>query len=83
MLVVSESLPAAVAMTELFGILLTVRPSRAEEVQMKLRMRRWLLGLAMLFVLAGAYAPPQADAQVVVVVGHHHHRHYHHRHYRR
>jgi len=51
---------------------------------MKLRMRRWLLGLAMLFVLAGVYAPPQADAKVVVVVGHHrHHRHYHHRPYRR
>ena len=50
---------------------------------MKIHLRRWLLGLAMLFVLAGAYAPPQADAQVVVVVGHHHHRHYHHRHYRR
>lgn len=51
---------------------------------MKLRMRRWLLGLAMLFVFAGVYTPLQADAQVVVVVGHgHHHRHYHHRHHPR
>jgi hypothetical protein len=53
-------------------------------MQMKLHMRRWLLGLAMLFVLAGIYTPPQADAQVVVKLGQgHHHRHYHHRHYRR
>ena len=52
---------------------------------MKLRMRRWLLGLAMLFVFAGAYTPPQAKAEVVVVVRAHHryHRHYYHRHYRR
>jgi hypothetical protein len=40
-------------------------------------MRRWLLGLAMLFVFAGVYAPPQADAKVVVVVTAHrrHRRH--------
>jgi hypothetical protein len=52
---------------------------------MKMRMGRWLLGLAMLFVFAGFYTPPQAEAgTVVVVVGHgHHHRHYRHRHYRR
>jgi hypothetical protein len=52
---------------------------------MKMRMGRWLLGLAMLFVFAGVYAPQQAEAgTVVVVVGHgHHHRHYHHRHYHR
>jgi hypothetical protein len=36
---------------------------------MKLQMRRWLLGLAMLFVFAGVYTPPQADAQIVVKVG--------------
>jgi len=52
---------------------------------MKSKARRWLLGLAMLFVFAGVYAPPQADAKVVVVVGTHHryHRHYVHRTYRR
>jgi len=54
---------------------------------MKLRMKRWLLGLAMLFVFAGFYTPPQAQAaaRVVVVVhtNHRHHRHYYHRHYRR
>jgi hypothetical protein len=51
---------------------------------MNFRMKRWLLGLALLFVLAGFYTPPQAKAGdgVVVVVGHHH-RHHHHRHYRR
>jgi len=40
----------------------------------------------MLFVFAGVYTPPQAEAGtgVVVVVhtNHRHHRHYHHRHYR-
>jgi hypothetical protein len=41
---------------------------------MKFRMRRWLLGLAMLFVFAGVYTPPQADAKVVVVVRSSHHR---------
>jgi hypothetical protein len=51
-------------------------------------MKRWLLGLAMLFVFAGVYTPQQAEAAVGVVVvvhGHHprHHRHYYHRHYRR
>jgi hypothetical protein len=51
---------------------------------MKLHVRRWLLGLAMLFMLAGAYTPPQADAQVTVQIGHvHQQRHYHHRYYRR
>jgi hypothetical protein len=39
---------------------------------MKFRVRRWLLGLAMLFVFAGVYMPPQADAKVVIVVGAHH-----------
>jgi hypothetical protein len=43
-------------------------------MQMKLHVRRWLLGLAMLFVFAGVYTPPQADAQVVVKVGQGHHR---------
>jgi hypothetical protein len=43
-------------------------------MQMKLHMRRWLLGLAMLFVFAGVYTPPQADAQIVVKVGGHHRR---------
>jgi hypothetical protein len=54
-------------------------------MQTKLQMRRWLLGLAMLFMLAGVYTPPQADAQVVVKVkvGGHQQRHYHHRYYRR
>jgi hypothetical protein len=54
-------------------------------MQMKIQLRRWLLGLAMMFVLVGVYTPPQADAQVVVQVRHGHHpppRH-HHRHYRR
>jgi hypothetical protein len=52
--------------------------------QMNILMRRWLLGLAMLFVFAGVYTPPKADAQIVVQVGHrHHHRHYHHHYYRR
>jgi hypothetical protein len=46
---------------------------------MKTRAERWLMGLVLLFVLAGIYAP-SADAQVVVKVGHS--RHYHHRHYR-
>jgi hypothetical protein len=53
---------------------------------MKMRIGRWLLGLAMLFVFAGVYTPPQAAAAtrvVVVVHAHHrHHRHYYHRHYR-
>ena len=50
---------------------------------MKLHMRRWLLGLAMLFMFAGVYTPPQAQAKVVIVVGHRHrHRRYHHRTYR-
>ena len=35
---------------------------------MKMRMGRWLLGLAMLFVFAGVYTPPQAEAAVGVVV---------------
>jgi len=48
---------------------------------MKMRMKRWLLGLAMLFVFAGVYTPPQAEAKVVVVVGRHH-RHYRHHYHR-
>jgi hypothetical protein len=52
-------------------------------MQMKIQLRRWLLGLAMMFVLVGVYTPPQADAQVVVQIGHgHHRRHHYHRHYR-
>ena len=52
-------------------------------MQMKLRMRHWLLGLAMLFVFAGVYTPPQAKAEVVVSVraGHRYHRRYYRRHY--
>jgi hypothetical protein len=54
---------------------------------MKVQLRRWLLGLAMLFVVAGIYTPPQADAQVVVKVGgghrRHYRHHYYHHHYRR
>jgi hypothetical protein len=55
---------------------------------MKVLMRRWLLGLAMLFVFAGIYTPTKADAQVVVKVGHgrsyhRHYRHHYHHHYRR
>jgi hypothetical protein len=52
---------------------------------MKVIAGRWLMGLVVLFVLAGIYTP-SADAQVVVKVGHsrhYHHRHYHHRRYRR
>jgi hypothetical protein len=46
-------------------------------------MKRWLLGLAALFMLAGVYAPSKAvaaETHVVVSVGHVHHRHYY-RHY--
>jgi hypothetical protein len=52
---------------------------------MKVRIGRWFLGLAMLFVFAGVYVPTQAKAEVVVVVRAHHryHRHYYHRHYYR
>ena len=52
---------------------------------MKSKARRWLLGLAMLFVFAGVYTPPQAEAKVVVVIGAHHryHRHYVRHHYYR
>ncbi len=49
---------------------------------MKSQMRRWLLGLAMLFMFAGVYTPKQAEAQRVVVVVHPRHRHYYHRNYR-
>jgi hypothetical protein len=49
---------------------------------MKSSVKRFLLGLVMLFAIAGVYAPQQADAKVVVVLGHGHHRHYHHRYYR-
>ncbi|MGD0796474.1 MAG: hypothetical protein ABR910_02015 [Acidobacteriaceae bacterium] len=51
---------------------------------MKVQIRRWLLGLAMLLVFAGVYTPPEAQAKVVVVIGahHRHHRHYYHRRYR-
>jgi hypothetical protein len=57
---------------------------------MKFRMRRWLLGLAMLFMFAGFYTPPQAEAGVGIVVvvrthrryhRHYYHRVYYHRHY--
>jgi len=54
---------------------------------MKIHLRRWLLGLAMLFVFAGVYTPTQADGQVVVKVGgghrRHYRHHYYHHHYRR
>jgi hypothetical protein len=43
-------------------------------MQMKLHIKQWLLGLAMLFMFAGVYTPPQADAQIVVKVGQGHHR---------
>jgi len=43
-------------------------------MQMKLHIKHWLLGLAMLFMFAGVYTPPQADAQIVVKVGQGHHR---------
>ena len=51
---------------------------------MKSGLKRWLLGLTMLFVFAGVYTPPQAEARVVVVVKSHHryHRHYYHRRHR-
>jgi hypothetical protein len=51
-------------------------------MHMKLRVRRWLLGLVMLFVFAGVYTPP-AKAEVVVSVraGHRYHRRYYRRHY--
>jgi hypothetical protein len=46
-------------------------------------MKRWLLGLAMLFVFAGFYTPPQAEAAVGVVVVVRAHRTYHRRYHRR
>jgi hypothetical protein len=47
---------------------------------MKMRLSRLLVGLSLLFVLAGVSAP-KADAQVVVRIGHrHHHHHYYYRH---
>jgi hypothetical protein len=51
---------------------------------MRLRIGRWLLGLAALLVFAGVYTPPEAKAEthIAVSVGHTHHR-YHRRHYRR
>ena len=54
-------------------------------MQMKLRAKRWLLGLVMLFMFAGAYMPPQAKAEVVVSVraGHRYHHRYYRRHYYR
>src|ERR1019366_6107671 len=52
-------------------------------IQMKFRMKRWLLGLAMLFVFAGFYTPPQAEAAVGVVVVVRAHRTYHRRYHRR
>jgi hypothetical protein len=63
-----------------FGILLTVSAEflGAAGSKMKSRMKRWLLGLAALFMLAGVYTPLQATAEthIVVSVGHVHHRHY-------
>jgi hypothetical protein len=44
-------------------------------------MKRLLLGLAALFMLAGVYTPSKAvaaETHVVVSVGHVHHRHYRH-----
>jgi len=54
----------------------------ALETLVNVRIRRGLLALSFLFVLAGVAGiyPPQANAQVVVKVGH---RHHHHRHYYR
>jgi hypothetical protein len=46
---------------------------------MKSRMKRWLLGIAVLLMLAGVYTPPQAvaaDTHIAVTVSHVHHRHY-------
>jgi hypothetical protein len=54
----------------------------AGDGQMKILMRRWILGFAMLFMFAGIYMPPKADAQVVVKVGGGHHRHYRHHYHR-
>jgi hypothetical protein len=48
---------------------------------MKLRIGRWLLGLAALLVFAGVITPVQAnaaDTHVAVSIGHTHHRHYQH-----
>ena len=46
---------------------------------MKLRIGRWLLGLAMMFVLTGLYTPTSAAAaetHIAVSIGHTHHHHY-------
>ena len=45
---------------------------------MSARMGRWVMGLMLLFVLAGAL-PVAADAQVVVVRSRRHHYRHHHR----
>ena len=45
---------------------------------MRARTGRWLMGLMLLFVLAGVI-PMAADAQVVVVRSHRHYRHHHRR----
>ena len=44
---------------------------------MKLQIKRWLLGFAILFLFTGVYTPTQAHAKVIVVVGAHHRRHHH------
>jgi hypothetical protein len=43
-------------------------------------MKKFLLGLALVFCFALPYA---AQAQVIVAVGHEHHYHHHYRHHRR
>jgi hypothetical protein len=48
---------------------------------MKILMRRWLLGVAMLLMFAGVYTPQKANAEVVVRVGNAHHRYYRHHYY--
>jgi hypothetical protein len=46
---------------------------------MKLRIERWLLGFALMFVLTGVYTPSPASAaetHIAVSIGHTHHHHY-------
>jgi hypothetical protein len=50
-----------------------------EEIIVNVRIGRWLMGFALLFVLAGALPTP-AQAQVVVVTHRRHHHRRHHRH---
>jgi hypothetical protein len=54
--------------------------ARSKELYVSRQLGKWMLGLVLVVLLAGAVTP--AEAQVVVRFGHrHHYRHHHHRHY--